>query len=206
VTALVLASFTAFLVTVNPVESAALFSALTAADDRPRQRRIALKSTLIAGGLLALFALLGDDLLRVIGISLAGVRVGGGILLMLVSIDLVFGRSLGPPPAAAGGPAGASDISVFPLATPIIAGPGAITAVIVQSSEVNNAVVPTAIILAVLALVMLITLAAMLAVGTIQRWLGETGMSMVTRVLGTLLTALAAELILKGLKDSGVFH
>jgi len=91
---------------------------------------MAVKSTLVAGELLVLFALLGDDLLRVMGISLSGVRVSGGVLLMLVSIDIVFGRSMEPAPAAsAGAPAGPTDISVFPLATPIIAGPGAITAV-----------------------------------------------------------------------------
>ena len=102
-TELVLASFTAFLVTVNPVEAAAVFSALTGGADRSYRRQMAVKSTLVAGGLLALFALLGDDLLRVIGISLSGVRVSGGILLTLVSIDIVFGRSMTPAPAGSTG-------------------------------------------------------------------------------------------------------
>lgn len=207
VTELILASLTAFLVTVNPIESAALFSALTHDAARPSQRRMAIRSTLIAGGLLLLFALFGDDLLRVIGISLSGVRVGGGILLLLVSIDIVFGRSIGSTPGDAGAdPAGARDIAVFPLAMPIIAGPGAITAVVVKSSEANNEVLLTAAIILVLAAVMALTLGAMLAAATIQRWLGETGMSVVTRVLGILLAALSAELILRGLKDRGVFH
>jgi small neutral amino acid transporter SnatA (MarC family) len=87
---------------------------------------MAVRATLISSGLLLIFALFGDDLLRVIGISLAGVRVGGGILLLLVSIDIVFGRSIGPSASRADEPHGDSnDVSAFPLATPIIAGPGA---------------------------------------------------------------------------------
>ena len=98
---------------------------------------------LVASGLLVVFALLGDDLLRIIGISLSGVRVGGGILLMLLSIDIVFGRPIGPGPTAAEhGADDAADISVFPLATPIIAGPGAITAVVVQATAARNGIWP----------------------------------------------------------------
>src|SRR5262249_4791083 len=82
---LALASFAAFFVTINPIEAAAIFPVLTAGSGRTDQRRIAAKGTLIAGGLLLMFTLLGDDLLRVVGISLPAVRVGGGVLLMLVS-------------------------------------------------------------------------------------------------------------------------
>ncbi|HEV8438055.1 MAG TPA: MarC family protein [Methylomirabilota bacterium] len=205
-TELALASFAAFLVTINPVEAAALFPALTEGMARPAQRWIAVKGTLVASGLLLVFALLGDDLLRVLGISLAAVRVSGGILLMLVSIDIVFGRGAGSAPAPGGDSHGAADISVVPLATPIIAGPAAITAVVVRSSEVSNHVLSTAIILAALAVVMLLTLGAMLVASTMKSWLGDTGMSVLVRILGLMLSALAAELILKGLKDSGVFQ
>lgn len=202
----VLASFAAFFVTVNPIQSAALFAALAATGDPAWRRRTAMKSVAVATGLLFTFALFGDDLLRFIGISLAGVRVGGGILLLLVSIDIVFGRSIAPPSGPGGSTStGAGDIAVFPLATPIIAGPGAITAVTVRASEADNAVVATGLLLIVLGVVMLLTLGALLAAATIQRWLGDTGMSVVIRVLGILLTALSAEMILRGLKDSGVF-
>jgi multiple antibiotic resistance protein len=202
---LALASFAAFFVTINPIEAAAMFPVLTEGMSRPHQRQIAAKSTLVAGGLLLVFALLGDDVLRVVGISLASVRVGGGVLLMLVSIDIVFGRVIGAT-AAAGEQSRPADISVFPLATPIIAGPGAITAVVVKSSEVDNDVRLTGLIAGVLLVVMLLTFVAMLLAPAIRDALGETGMSVVIRVIGLLLTALSAELILKGLKDSGVFH
>lgn len=205
-TEFLLASFASFFVTVNPIQSAALFAALTETGESAYRRHTAVKSVTVAAGLLAVFALFGDDVLRFIGISLAGVRVGGGILLMLVSIDIVFGRSIAPPSRSGGsGPGGAGDIAVFPLATPIIAGPGAITAVTVRASEANNAIVTTALLLFVLGIVMLLTLGALLAAATIRRWLGDTGMSVVIRVLGILLTALSAEMILRGLKDSGVF-
>src|SRR5437899_1336676 len=137
--AFILASFAALFVTVNPIKGAAVFAVLGKDTSRAEQRRVAARATLIASGLLLVFALFGDDILRGIGISLAGVRVGGGILLMLLSIDIVFGRAIGPPAAAAGEPDdGRQDISVFPLATPIIAGPGAITAVVVQATEAGN--------------------------------------------------------------------
>lgn len=202
--AFLLASFVAFFVTVNPIKSAAVFAALTERGEPARRRSTAIKSVSIAAGILVVFTLFGDDLLRFIGISLPGVRVGGGILLMLVSIDIVFGRSIGPPPPAAGS-GGAADIAVFPIATPIIAGPGAITAVTVRASEANNDILTTVLLLAVLGSVMVLTLGALLAATTVRRWLGETGMNVVTRVLGILLTALSAEMILQGLKESGVF-
>jgi MarC family membrane protein len=201
-TAFLLASFVAFFVTVNPIKSAAVFAALTDRDGPAYRRSTAIKSVAIAAGILVVFTVVGDDLLRFIGISLPGVRVGGGILLMLVSIDIVFGRSIGEPSPAAGG---ARDIAVFPIASPIIAGPGAITAVTVRASEANNEILTTVLLLAVLGSVMLLTLGALLAAATIRRWLGQTGMNVVTRVLGILLTALSAEMILQGLKESGVF-
>jgi multiple antibiotic resistance protein len=202
--AFLLASFVAFFVTVNPIKSAAVFAALTERSGPAHRRYLAIKSVAVAAGILVVFTLFGDDLLRFIGISLPGVRVGGGILLMLVSIDIVFGRSIGPPPPAAGS-GGAADIAVFPIATPIIAGPGAITAVTVRASEANNEILTTVLLLAVLGSVMVLTLGALLAATTVRRWLGETGMNVVTRVLGILLTALSAEMILQGLKESGVF-
>jgi len=204
-TAFLLASFVAFFVTVNPIKSAAVFAALTDRGGPAYRRSTAIKSVAVAAGILVVFTVVGDDLLRFIGISLPGVRVGGGILLMLVAIDIVFGRSIGPPSSDAGHGPGGDDIAVFPIATPIIAGPGAITAVTVRASEANNEILTTVLLLAVLGSVMLLTLGALLAAATIRRWLGETGMSVVTRVLGILLTALSAEMILQGLKESGVF-
>lgn len=200
-----LASFAALFVTVNPLKGAAVFAVLSEGVAVGERRRLAARATLIAAGLLLVFALFGDDLLRGIGISLAGVRVGGGILLLLLSVDIVFGHPIGPAPAAGAPAAERADIAVFPLATPIIAGPGAITAVVVQATAARNAVVPTGLLLVTLAAVMLLTYAAFLVASTLERWLGATGMSVVSRILGILLAAVSAEMILTGLKESGVF-
>jgi len=202
----VLASFTALFVTVNPIKTAAIYPVLTEGVARDEQRRMAVRAILVASILLVVFALFGDDLLRVIGISLSGVRVGGGVLLMLLSIDIVFGRPIGPGPSAAEhGVEDAGDISVFPLATPIIAGPGAITAVVVQSTEARNGLVATVLLLAVIGVIMLITLGGLVAAGSAQRLLGHTAMNVVGRILGILLAAVSAEMILAGLRESGIF-
>ena len=203
-TAFVLGSFTALFVTVNPIKGAAVFAVLSKHASRLEQRRVALRSTLIASALLLIFALFGDDLLRGIGISLAGVRVGGGILLLL-SIDIVFGRSIGPPHHEGEPEVDRDEISVFPLATPIVAGPGAITAIVVRASEASNRWLDTTLLIVALAIVMLLTYLAFVIAGSIERWLGPTGMNVVSRVLGILLAALSAEMILTGLKQSGVF-
>jgi len=204
-TAFVLASFTALFVTVNPIKGAAIFAVLAKQDSRAEQWRVAARATLIASGLLLVFALFGDDLLRVIGVSLAGVRVGGGILLLLLSIDIVFGHAIGPAAAAGEHEIEREDISVFPLATPIIAGPGAITTAVVQATEAGNGVLETGLLVLVLAAVMLLTFAAFLVAGWIERLLGTTGMNVLSRILGILLAAVSAEMILAGLKQSGVF-
>jgi multiple antibiotic resistance protein len=201
-----IASFTALFVTVSPIKVAAFYPVLSEGMSPQEQRRTAVRATLVASTMLAVFALLGDDLLRAIGISLAGVRVGGGVLLMLLAIDIVFGRPIGPAPSAAEhGVTEARDISVFPLATPIIAGPGAITATVIQATEAKNAFLTTALLLAVLAIVMLITLVGLLASDAVTRVVGHTAMTIVERIMGILLAAMSAEMILAGLKQSGVF-
>ena len=107
--------------------------------------------------------------------------------------------------AAEHGGDAAADISVFPLATPIIAGPGAITAVVVQATAARNGILATVLLLAVIAAIMLLTLGGLLAAEIVQGWLGHTGMSVVVRILGLLLAAVSAEMILTGLRDSGIF-
>jgi multiple antibiotic resistance protein len=204
-TAFLLTSFTALFVTVNPIKGAAVFAVLSKEDSRATRRRVATRATLIASGLLVVFVLFGDDLLRAIGISLAGVRVGGGILLMLLSIDIVFGRPFRAAAAAGEHEIEREDISVFPLATPIIAGPGAITTAVVQATEAGNGILETGLLLLVLAAVMLLTFVAFLLSGRVERLLGPTGLNVLSRILGILLAAVSAEMILAGLKQSGVF-
>jgi multiple antibiotic resistance protein len=199
-----LASFTALFVTVNPIKVAALFPAFTEGATGAERRSIAMRATLVATVMLLIFALFGDDVLRIIGISLQGVRVGGGVLLLLLSIDIVFGHPIAPP--SAGGGESEVDLSVFPLATPMIAGPGAITATIVQATEARNAVVLVAMLIVTILVVMLITLGSLLASSAVEQRLGHTGTTVITRVLGILLAAVSAEMILTGIRESGLFH
>jgi multiple antibiotic resistance protein len=205
VTRTALAAFAAFFVTIGPIDTAAVFLTLTRRSAASHRRVMAMRGTLIGGGILVLFALLGDDLLGLLDISLAAVRVGGGILLLLFSIRLVLGEE---EPPAAGELVGTADrdIAVFPLALPLIASPGAITASVVLASEVRNHPWLTLVILAMMLLVLGLTLACLLSAGRLERLLGPTGMSVATRIFGFLLTALSAELVLKGLGDSGAFH
>lgn len=204
---LALAAFATLLVTVAPFKAAPVFSALTRHMDRDQQRRTALRATVLAGVILAFFGLFGDDVLRILGISLSGVRVGGGILLLLVSIQLVTSSEPGAGPVAGGGAlASDSDVAVFPLATPMIAGPATITAIVVMASELKNDMMGNVVVLAMLLLVLLVTLGCLLSAAAVQRWLGDTGMNVVSRILGILLAALAADMILTGIKGAEILR
>lgn len=198
-----LTAFATFLVTVAPLKVAPVFLTLTRHLDTAAQRRVAIRGTVLAGIIMGLFGVAGDDALRILEISLSGVRVGGGVLLLLLAIQLVSGRE---PGGGADPAAPAGDIAVFPLAMPMIAGPATITATIVLASELKNDAAANVTMFAMMALVLLLTLACLLAAASVDRVIGETGMSVVSRILGILLAALAADLILAGLRDSGVFR
>ncbi len=202
-----LVAFTTFFVTIAPVKAAPVFSALTRGGDPAFRRRMAIKGTAIAGIILLFFGVWGDDLLRLLGIGLPALRVGGGILLMLLSIDMVFDRPwhVNPADHEPGPGGGPPDIAAFPLAMPMIAGPATITAVVVLISEFPESVLTQVVIMTMLFLVLLITLAVLLLAGVVQRLVGETAMNVITRVLGILLMALASELVLEGLRGSGIF-
>jgi multiple antibiotic resistance protein len=193
---LALSALATFLVTVAPLKVAPVFAALTRHLDRPQQRRIARRAVILAGLILAFFGLLGDDVLRILGISLAGVRVGGGVLLLLVAIRLVTDPGDGPQPAATA----EQDVAVFPIAMPMIAGPATITATLVTATELQNDLTGNVVALLMLCVVLLLTYACLLSTAVVERWLGDTGMSVVSRVLGILLAALAADMILAGIK------
>lgn len=202
-----LVAFATFFVTVAPLKVVPVFAVLTKGGDTAYCRRMAVKGTVIAGIILLLCGIWGDDLLRLLGISLPALRIGGGILLMLLAIDLVFERAPRADPAIAGPQEDERppDIAAFPLAMPMLAGPATITAVVVLISEVPDAVLTHIVILGMLGLVLLITLVLLLLAGVFQRLVGETALNVFSRVLGILLMALAAELVLNGLRGSALF-
>lgn len=200
-------AFTTFFATIGPVDVAALFAALTVNAKPSARRWMALRGTLIASVILLVFALFGDAVLWALGISLPALRIAGGILLLLIGIDLVFARDSGGVSTTADENREAAtkeDIAVFPLATPLIAGPGAIGAVILLMANAEGHPAHQVAVGAALALVLVITLAALLAASQIHKVLGVTGLHVVSRVFGVLLTALAAQFMLDGLSSSGL--
>lgn len=202
-----LVAFTTFFATIGPADVAALFAALTV-DHSPKERRaIALKGTLIAAGILLFFALFGEAVLAHFGITLAALRTAGGILLLLIAIDMVFARPSGSTTTTSEETAEAKakhDISVFPLATPLIGGPGAIGAAILLVADAQGDRLLEAIVVLVLIGVLLLTFLLMLVATQVQRVLGVTGLQVVSRVVGVLLAALAVQFIFDGIGASGI--
>jgi len=205
--ALFLSAFVTLFVVIDPPGCAPIFAGLTR-DAPPLQRQaMAIRSTLIATILLFLFALVGERLLDTLGISLDAFRIAGGIMLFLIALEMVFekrterreGRADEISRKAAEERRPIEDISVFPMAIPMIAGPGSIATVMLLVSR-SHGIEQTVVVLAALAAVMVLTIAALLAAGPIMRVLGPKLEAMITRVLGVLLAALAAQFVVDGIR------
>jgi multiple antibiotic resistance protein len=197
-------TFLLLFVVIDPIGLAPIFAALTHGDSEAERRRMAVRGTLLAGAVLVTFALIGEALLAALHIGLPAFRIAGGALLFLLAIDMVFARHSGVRSPTQREQAEAEhkrDISVFPLAIPLLAGPGAITTVLLATSRGTS---PAALgaLLAMLVLVLLLALVSLLLSTRLMRLLGETGSNVVSRVLGIVLTALAVQFILDGLRAS----
>lgn len=193
--------------TISPLDTAAMFAALTGSATPKERRFVALKGTVIAGVILFVFALIGDRMLDSLGISLAALRAAGGILLLLMAIDMVFARTSGATSTTQEEEQEAvlkSDISVFPLATPLIAGPGAMSAIILLMANAENDVILQILVLLSLFGILVLTFACLLLASRIQQLLGVTGMHVVTRIVGVLLAALAVQFMFDGITQSGI--
>jgi len=184
-----------------------MFAALTANQTERQKRAIAIRGVLIGAGILVVFALIGELLLSRLGISIAALRAAGGVLLMLIGIDMVFARSSGGTSTTDDEEEEASsktDIAVFPLATPLIAGPGAMGAAILLMADQEGDIVGQTIVVCSILAIVLLTFVSLLLAGSIHRLLGVTGMHVISRVMGVLLTALAMQFIFDGVKQSGL--
>lgn len=196
-------NFTAFFVIIDPVGTAAIFAVMTRAATAGQRRRMALRATFLAGAILFAFALLGGWLLEALGVGLPAFRVAGGILLFLLASDMVFARQSGLRSMTTSEnqeTAERDDLTVFPLAFPLIAGPGAMTSVVLLIGEAAGDPLRIAGVLAVLAAVLAILLSLLLAATQVRRLLGITGSNVVSRVLGIILAALAAQFVIDGLR------
>ena len=197
-----------FFATIGPLDVAAVFAVLTGNYDPVRRRWCAVRGVLLATAILLLFALAGDVMLNVFGISLAALRTAGGILLLLIAIEMVFARSSGATSTTDEEEKEAStreDIAVFPVATPLIAGPGAMGAAILLMASAEGNVVQQMIVVASLLAMLLVTLVSLLLAGQLIRFLGLTGLNVISRIIGVLLAALAVQFIFDGIADSGLF-
>ena len=192
-----------FLVVIDPPGCAPIFAGLTKDATAAHRRTMAVRSVLIAAGILLFFGLLGEDLLRALGISLSAFRVAGGIMLFLIAIDMVFERRTERRESRAQevSASEAEDISVFPMAIPMIAGPGSIASVMLLMAR-GNGLASTLVVLGALLLTLLLTLIALLAAGPLMRLLGQKMEAMITRILGVILAALAAQFVLDGVERS----
>ncbi len=200
-------AFTTFFVTISPIEAAAMFAAITAGSTAAHRRSMAIRGSLIASGIMLVFALFGELLLSTLGISLAALRTSGGILLLLIGIDMVFARSSGGTSTTDDETKEAEqkqDVSVFPLATPLIAGPGAMGAAILLMANAEGDWQTQAIVIACLLAVLLMTFVTLLSATYIQKILGVTGLHVISRIFGVLLSALAVQFIFDGISQSGL--
>jgi multiple antibiotic resistance protein len=193
-----------FLVIIDPPGCAPIFASLTRGASPAQRRSMAIRSSLIAWSILMFFALLGRPMLSALGISLASFRIAGGILLFYIAVEMVFERRTERRERRADSIEGtpeAEDISVFPMAMPMIAGPGSIASAMLWVSRAETPV-HIAVVLAAITVVMLITAATLLAAGPLLRLIGEKIESVITRILGVILAALAAQFVIDGLRQS----
>ncbi len=198
----VITAFVTLFVVIDPPGLAPLFIALTTGMSDDRRRRIGWRATVIAAFLLTLFGLAGEKILTGIGISLPAFRIAGGILLFLTALDMLFERRT---ERREGQHADDEhDPSVFPLATPLLAGPGALATMILLVGEGNSAV-DTLIIHLVMLSVLALNMVLFMLAGPLARILGRTGTMVVTRLLGMLLAALSVQFIIDGLRGTGLY-
>jgi multiple antibiotic resistance protein len=198
---LLVPAFVTLFVVIDPIGLAPLFIALTQGMTAEERNRVGVRALLVAFALLAAFGIFGQSLLTAIGISMPAFRISGGLLLFLIAVDMLFERrsdrrerraTENPP-----------DPSVFPLAMPLIAGPGALATMVLLSSRHGGNLPALVGIHLVMVLVLVVTYVFFRASAPIERLLGHTGIVVVTRLFGILLAALSVQFVLDGLRDYG---
>lgn len=198
----IIAAVVTLLVTIDPPGLAPLFLAVTRGMDRQQRNQVAWRAPVIAFGLLALFALAGAGILSVFGITLPAFRVAGGLLLFWIAFEMIFEKRQQRHENTAVKAISADEVrsaAVFPLAIPLIAGPGAISATILLSGQFAEAG-PRAALIGIIALILLSVWLVFLLADRIDHFLGETGRTILTRLLGVILSALAVQFVADGVK------
>ena len=200
---LFISAFATLFVVIDPPGCAPIYAGLTA-NASPREARImALRACLIASAILVVFALFGEDLLGALHIELDSFRIAGGIMLFLIALDMVFEKRTERREERAekvrSSQPQIEDVSVFPMAMPMLAGPGSIASVMLLTAQAKG-IEETVVILAALGAVMVLSFVALIAARPLIRFLGERVEAVITRLLGVLLAALAAQFVIDGIR------
>lgn len=195
-------AFVTLLVTIDPAGLAPIFLAVTRGMSRDERRQVSIRATIIGFGVLAMFAIAGAAILSVFGITLPAFRVAGGFLLFFIAFEMIFERRKDRKEKitdAAITKDHIHNIAAFPLAIPLIAGPGAISATVLLSGAFSGWAAQLALVAIILACLLLTFLVFILA-ERVDHFLGETGRSILTRLLGVILAALAVQFVADGIK------
>lgn len=197
-------AFVTLFVTIDPIGLAPIFLGLTDGMSRSERNSVGLRATLIAFAIMALFVFAGMAILDTLGITIHAFRVAGGLLLFYIAFEMVFGirqERKAKSSREAKDRDHLSNIAVFPLALPLIAGPGAISAAILLSTATDNGSIQWRLaLLGIIAAILVLTLLSFMAAGAIDRYLGHTGRMILTRLLGVLLAALSVQFVVDGMK------
>ncbi len=188
---------------VDPIGSVPVFIALAAGLDAATQRRVAFRAIYVSAGVLLFFMVAGRLLLDALSIELSAFQIAGGIIMFLFALDMVFGE---PKPEEEKHLAErikpvAADIAIYPLAVPSIAGPGTMMAVVLLTANHQDSVVAQALVGVLLMIVLAATLVCLLLAGKVQRLIGDAGASIISRVMGLIIAAMAASAVLAGIRS-----
>jgi multiple antibiotic resistance protein len=201
---LYLSALVTFFVVIDPPGCAPIYAGLTNGASPAQRRSMAIRAVVVASAILFAFAGVGEVLLKSLGVSLAAFRIAGGIMLFLIALEMVFEKRTERREDRAAKVAATpevEDVSVFPMAMPMIAGPGSIASVMLMMSR-NHGIDRVVVVLAALATILALTLLALLAAGPIMRLLGARIEAVITRILGVLLGALAVQFVIDGVRIS----
>jgi len=200
-----LSALVTLLAMVEPVGVVPVFLALTPAATPQARRGIAWRAVAVASVIMALFAGAGPALLRALRVSIEAFQIAGGVLLFLIAVDMLFARRSGTreTPEESADALARQNVSVFPLAIPLLSGPGTITATLLLVGNAGGDPGKLMMLVAAMVVTMVATLGVLLGAEPVRRALGVTGINVFTRVMGILLSALAVQMILNGWRGIG---
>lgn len=201
---LFISALVTFFVIIDPPGCAPIYAGLTKGASDIQRRSMAMRAVMVAGIILLVFALVGEQLLRVLGISLDSFRIAGGIMLFLIALEMVFEKRTQRREDRAAQIAATpevEDVSIFPMAMPMIAGPGSIASVMLMMARTQG-LQASLVVIAAMAVVLAATLGALLAAGPLMRLVGHKVEAVITRLLGVLLAALAIQFVIDGVRAS----